>query len=43
MIEQDKKNVLEIGCITIEYNVKLMLEEIYECNGERWLKGMFHD
>ena len=43
MIELGKKNVLGIGVLTIEYKVKQILEEIYECNGERWLKGEFHD
>ena len=33
----------ELGS-TIEYNVKQILEVIfYECNGEGWLKEVFHD
>lgn len=43
MIEQGKKNVLELEYLTIEYNVKKILEEIYECKRESWLKGIFHD
>ena len=43
MIELGKKNVLGIGLLTIEYKVKRILQEIYECNGERWLKDVFPD
>ena len=27
----------------MKYNVKQILQEIYECNAERWLKEVFHD
>jgi hypothetical protein len=42
MIDRGKKKVQEIG-VKIEYKVKQILQEIYECNGERWLKEVFPD